>query len=89
MMELKIASRTIEDESGRTRRFHYALLIDQIESGHFACEDYGVSICEEGGDRTAVPGITTNATRIDELITLLVEHKVGPTTLADVVADWL
>lgn len=88
-MELKIASRTITDESGHSRRFHYILLIDQIESGHFACEDYGVGIHEEGGDYAAVPNITTSAMRIDELMTLLVEHKVGPTTLADVVADWL
>lgn len=89
MMELKIASQTITDETGRARRFHYSLLIDHIESGHFACEDYGVGIREEGGERTAIPGITTSAMRIDELLTLLVEHKVGPATLADVVDDWL
>ena len=88
-MELKIASRILEDELGRERRFQYALLIDQVESGRFSCEDYGVSVREEGGDYVALPGITTSAMRIDELITLLVEHKVGPTTLADVVADWL
>ncbi len=89
MMELKIASRTITDQSGQSRRFHYFLLIEQIESGRFACEDYGVGVREEGGEQTAIPGITTSAMRIDELLTLLVEHQVGPTTLADVVSDWL
>lgn len=89
IMELKIASRTVTDENGRPRRYHYSLLVDQVESGNFACEDYGVRIQEEGGDCAALSGITTSAMRIDELMTLLVECKVGPTTLADVVADWL
>ena len=88
-MELSIATRTVTDEQGKPRRFYYSLLIDLIESGSFACEDYGVCIREENGTRSAIPSITTNAMRIDELMTLLVEQKVSPTTLADVVADWL
>ena len=88
-MELSIATRTVTDEQGNPRRFYYSLLIDLIESGSFACEDYGVCIQEENGTRSAIPSITTNAMRIDELMTLLVEQKVSPTTLADVVADWL
>ena len=35
------------------------------------------------------PGITTSASRIDQLITLLVDNRVGPSGLSDVVADWL
>lgn len=88
-MELKIASRTVTDEQGRPRRYHYSLLVDQIESGNFVCEDYGVRVQEEDGDCAAVAGVTTSAMRIDELMTLLVDNKVGPTTLGDVVADWL
>lgn len=88
-MELNITSRTITDELGRARRFHYCLLIDQIEAGCFACEDYGVRIREEGGSEASLSGITSSAMRIDELLTLLVEHKVGPAALKDVVADWL
>jgi len=88
-MELKVTTRTALDESGTCRTYHYFLLIDQIVSGNFACEDYGVQIQEENGDCASIPGITTSAMRIDELITLLVEHKVGPTALADVIADWL
>ena len=88
-MEFKIASRTMTDEEGRPRRYHYSLLVDQIEGSHFACENYGVRILEEGGENACVPGITTSAMRIDELISLLVEHKVSPTALPDIVADWL
>lgn len=88
-MEVKIATRALTDESGRCRRFHYLLTVDQVESGCFVCENYGVKIAEETGETASVRGITTSALRIDELMTLLVDNKVGPTTLADIVADWL
>ena len=88
-MELHIASRTVVDQQGRPRRFHYSLLVDQIETDRFACEDYGVRIREEGGGSAALPGITASALRIDELMTLLVDNRVGPAGLEDVVADWL
>ena len=44
---------------------------------------------EDSGDNAVIPAITTSAARIDELMTLLVDHCVGPAGLADVVADWL
>ena len=77
MTEVKIASRTCPDEFGRPRTFHYALTVDTVESDTFSCENYGVRISEESGDTAAIPGITTSAVRIDELMTLLVEHA-GP-----------
>ena len=73
MTEVKIASRTCPDEFGRPRTFHYALTVDTVESDTFSCENYGVRISEESGDTAAIPGITTSAVRIDELLTLLVE----------------
>ena len=89
MMDIKITSRACLDQDGRSRLFHYYLTVDTVQTGHFFCEDYGVRIREEEGEEQAIPSITTSATRIDELITLLVEHQVGPAGLADVVADWL
>lgn len=88
-MEIKIASRSCQDEGGHPRRFHYYLTVDTVQSGRFFCEDYGVRIQEETGAEQSIPSITTSATRIDELLTLLVEHQVGPAALADIVADWL
>lgn len=88
-MEMKIAVRQCADQAGNPRRFHYFLTIDQEETPRLSCENYGVRIEEEHGDVACVPGITTNAKRIDELMTLLVDNQVGPTGLADVVADWL
>lgn len=88
-MELKIASRQCADQEGNSRKFHYFLTVDQEETPHFACENYGVRVAEEGGGETAISSITTSAARIDELLTLLVDNRVGPAGLADVVADWL
>lgn len=88
-MELKIAARQCRDQRGATRRFHYFLTVDQEETQNFFCENYGVRIVDESGGEAAIPGITTSARRIDELMTLLVDNQVGPAGLADVVADWL
>ena len=46
-------------------------------------------VWEDGCEDASVPGITVSAQRVDELLSLLVEHRVSPTALADVVADWL
>ena len=88
-MEMKIATRQCQDQEGKIRCFHYFLTIDQEETPHFFCENYGVRVSEEGGDETAIPAITTSAERIDELLTLLVDNLVSPAGLDDVVADWL
>lgn len=88
-MELKIATRHCQDQRGVMRNFHYFLTIEQEETPHFSCENYGVRIAEEAGGESAVPRITTSAARIDELMTLLVDNQVGPAGLHDVVADWL
>ena len=77
------------DEAGRRRRFHYDLLIDPLPVGQLLCENYGVRVWEEEGEEKQVRGITTSAVRIDELLSLLVEGGVGPTTLPEVVQDWL
>lgn len=88
-MEFRIADRQYRDQGGNLRHFQYFLVIDLEESPRFSCENYGVRVAEEGGDETAISAITTSAARIDELLTLLVDNRVGPAGLADVVADWL
>ena len=81
-MEIKIATRQCLDQKGQQRRFHYYLTIDQEETPRLFCENYGVRIAEELGDESSL-------SRIDELMTILVDNTVGPAGLADVVADWL
>ena len=89
MMEYKVADREFRDESGKLRQFHYYVTVDPVETPNFFCETYGVHIEESSGEQAAVRSITTSATRIDELITLLTDHLVGPASLRDVVEDWL
>ena len=89
MTQVNIASRKWRDAQWRERRFHYGLLIREAAVEPFFCEDYGVRVWEDGGEDASVPGITVSAQRVDELLSLLVEHRVSPTALADVVADWL
>lgn len=88
-MEMKIATRQCADQEGKTRCFHYFLTVNQEETSNFFCENYGVRIAEREGGDVSIPNITTSAARIDELMTLLVDNRVGPAGLADIVADWL
>lgn len=88
-MELMVATRRCVDQEGKQRSFHYYLTVDEVETPGFCCENYGVRVTEEGGGSALIPAITTSAVRIDELMTLLTDNRVGPAGLADVVADWL
>ena len=88
-MELKIASRQRQDSTGALHTFHYYLTSDYISSGSFCCENYGVRISEDSGETAVFPSITVSALRMDELMSLLVENRIGPSALSDVVVDWL
>ena len=88
-MEFKVATRHFMDEFGRSRQFHYYVTVDYEETPHFFCENYGVHILDDSGSECCIRSITASSTRIDELLTLLVDHLVGPAVLNDVVADWL
>ena len=88
-MEYYITSRQVEGEDGISRCFQYFLLVEQVDSVNFQCENYGVRIAEEGVVSSALPGLTTSAVRIDQLMTMLVDNTVGPVGLEDVIRDWL
>ena len=88
-MKLKIASRNWSDDDGVSHRFDYYLLTEPVETDHLCCETYGVYIEDDTRHSACIPSITTNATRIDQLMTLLVTHLVGPAGLEDVLSDWL
>jgi len=88
-MDIFIAERSIPDDTGRLRRFLYFLTVDTVDTGRFCFEDYGVRVTEPEVASVRVPSLTTSAVRIDELLTTLVDHLVGPAGLEDVVADWL
>lgn len=90
MRELFLKSLTMKDEQGRARSYDYAIIIDEMDVGPFACESYGVKVMEQGnGTACVLPHITTSLSRIDELCELVLSGGVTPLTLEDVVADWL
>lgn len=90
MRELFLQTLGLEDTAGVIRRYDYSILIDEMDVGPFSCESYGVKIAEQGGGQAAVvPHVTCSISRIDELSELLLKNQVTPTTLKDVVMDWL
>lgn len=89
MRELFLETVELTDQNGATRRYDYSILIGEMDVGSYACESYGVSVSEQGGEQACVPNITCSASRIDELSGLLVRSGVTPATLRDVVLDWL
>lgn len=90
MRELAVAQREVLDEQGIIHIYDYSVLIGEMEIlEEFSCESYGVRIQERGGGCSEVPNITVSASRVDELVELLVKNTVTPCTLRDVIDDWL
>ncbi len=90
MKELAVAQRQVQDTEGQMRTYEYAILVGELPvSEGFSCESYGVCIRGQNGEEEAVSNITVSAARIDALLDLLVRNAVTPSTLRDVVDDWL
>lgn len=90
MREMLISTGETDDLNGRSRRYTYSILIDEMNVGAFSCESYGVKITErETGHTAMVSHVTTSIPRIDELMDLLIRNQVTPIGLRDVIDDWL
>ena len=90
MRELLVDSRCVSDAQGRMRTYDYIILIGERDTVPFYCESYGAKIVERGSmNLSAVPDVTTQIGRIDELMELLIGNEVMPGHLLDVVMDWL
>lgn len=90
MRELFVETRIVAEENGAAHRFEYSIVVGEAELGEgLLCESYGVKVEEQGGEVSVVPNITISAARIDTLMDLLVRNTVGPSTLSDVISDWL
>ena len=56
----------------------------------FMCDMYGVSVrIDESGEEEKLAGITSLADEAFELASVLINGKVTPVTLKDVVNDWI
>lgn len=89
MRELFLQTLELPDQTGAVHSYDYSILIDEMDVGPYSCESYGVKIAQQGGDWASVPHVTCSAARIDELSDLLLRNGVTPTTLNDVLSDWL
>ena len=89
MRELYLQTLKLPDEAGTERSYDYSILIDEMDVGLYSCESYGIKVAERGGCEASVPHVTCSAARIDELSELLLRNGVTPTTLNDVLSDWL
>lgn len=90
MKELYIDSRTAADRTGKSLCFDYYVLIGEVDTGPFFCESYGVAVAQRGTQYVSrVPNVTTSAGRIDQLLSLLLDHVVTPVNLPEVLQDWL
>lgn len=85
MREMKI-----ELPGGAQERYEYAVMMDDMALEGFCCESYGVRVRERvTGWSAEVLHVTTSVTRLEELMDLLVTHRVSPCHLREVIEDWL
>ena len=90
MREWKLDVSSLYPDFPAEEGYDYAVLVDEIQTGTFACESYGAAITDRStGERAAVANITVSLPRIDALMELLVRNRVSPVHLRDVVDDWL
>lgn len=86
--------RTMEWRPGkvetRPKRWHYALLIEDIELDGFQCESYGLCVRDlETGEETTARHITVNGPEALAVLDAVARLEVSPVTLRDVVEDYL
>lgn len=85
-----ICTRSTRTWTGKELVLEYYLLSESVMGG--CADSYGVEIVARSGGQVeyaGVPGITMTGTRILRLIDRLAAGTVTPTSLYDVVQDWL
>ncbi len=90
MRELKLDVGSLYPDLSGEGAYDYSILVDDVAAGNFFCESYGVRVTSRAtGDRCEVANVTVSASRIDQLMDLLVRNQVSPVHLRDVIDDWL
>ncbi len=71
-------------------QWRYGLLVEDVETGGFHCESYGVAIADcHTGQEHRRRHVTASALDAAALMDTLVRCEVSPVTLDDVIEDWL
>ncbi len=85
MQDISYTSKLTHAEDGKPLALDYYILVNEGEP-----EQYGVKIIEKNsGEQALVFDLTTEAQRIYALVDKLSRNSVTPTSLMDVLADWL
>lgn len=85
MRDISYTSKLAHAEDGRPLALDYYILVNESEP-----EQYGVKIIEKNsGGQALAFDLTTEAQRIYTLVDKLSRNNVTPTSLMDVLADWL
>lgn len=72
------------------KQWHYTLLVEDIEVDGFHCESYGIMVKDpDAGEEAVVRHITVNGTEALTLLNTVARLAVSPSTLGDVVEDYL
>lgn len=86
MREIKYREITTNAEDGRPLSLSYLVLVDESKQP----ERYGIKVVEgNSGEAAQALDLTTDTKRIYDLVDKLAKNAVTPTSLTDIVADWL
>ena len=88
-MESVFDTQTCVDEAGHPLTFAYILLQDELPDFPSFRADYGIKIRSSSGEEVAIPHITPDRKRLEQLLNLLCEQNVSPIHLRDIIDDWL
>lgn len=92
MRKMIVCKKRTESDAGERLTLIYSVTIDELTNASFDAnvESYGAGIAiEERGEEVYIRHITLHNSEISELTSLLASNFVTPTTLLDVVEDWL
>jgi len=87
-----VCKKKIRTDHGRKLTLVYSVTIDELAGASLAAgfESYGSSIAvKESGEEVCIRHITLRSSEIFSLTSLLSRNHVMPSTLGDVVDDWL
>ena len=92
MRNFEMCRRAAKSASGAKMTLIYSITVDELTNpvNGAELEDYGACVrVSESGESACVRHITPVSSKIFALTGLLSENTVTPTTLRDIVCDWL
>ena len=85
MRDISYTSKLTHSEAGKPLALDYYILVNEGEP-----EQYGVKIIERNsGEQAMAFNLSTNAHQIYELADKLSRNSITPTSLMDILDDWL